>query len=159
MPHTWLLFATHSLVKQLLKPKLQATSHEVPLQVAAPWGSVGHAVHLDPQVLTLLLETQAPPQLWKPLTQLASEQVPVAVSQAPVPLAKSVVQLVREAPQTVSLLASQPPLKAWKPVLQATMQVPAVTLHVEVEFGIAVQLTGGEPQAVSVFGVQPFPLT
>ena len=39
-------------------------------------------------------------------------------------------------------------------MLHVTLQVPAVTLQVEVEFAIFVQSTGGEPQAVSVLAAQ-----
>jgi hypothetical protein len=143
---------------QLLKPARQLTPQETPLHVATPLGSVsGQGEQLEPQEFRLELLTQLPLQPWKPLTQLLSEQVPVAVLQLPAPFGKAVVQLVREAPQTVSLLASQPPPKAWKPVLQVTAQVPAVTSQVDVEFAIAVQSTGGDPHALSVLAVHAPP--
>jgi hypothetical protein len=111
---------------------------------------VAHAVQLDPHEFTLLFEAQLPAQAWNPPAQLASEQVPAAVSQAPVPLGKAVVQLTRPEPHVKSVFCSHPPLKTWNPVLQVTVQVPACALQVEVEFGMRVQSTGGEPHAVSV---------
>jgi hypothetical protein len=97
---------------QALKPLKQRTSHEPPLQTGKAFGSlVVQGEQLVPQVLTLLLETQVPPQSWNPLTQPVNAQVPVAVLQTPVPLVKAWVQSVRAAPQTVLVLASHPPLK------------------------------------------------
>lgn len=112
-PHTALVSPTHAPPAQLLKPVLQRMPQEVPLQVAVPRGSVGQGVQLEPQLLTLVFETQLPLQAWYPPTQLARKHAPLVVSQAPVPFAYSVVQLVREVPQTVSVFCSQPPLKTW----------------------------------------------
>jgi hypothetical protein len=151
-PQESLLSERQAPPPQLWVPAWQVTPHEVPLQVAVPSGSPAHAEQLDPQLFTLLFETQLPPQLWKPPTQLDRKQVPSAVLQLPFPLANAMVQLVRAAPQMVSLFASQPPLKAWKPVLHVTVQVPACTLHVDVELLMRVQSTGGDPHAASTLG-------
>ena len=45
-----------------LLPVLQVRPQVVPLQVAAPFGSVGQAVQLAPQVATEVLSTQTPEQ-------------------------------------------------------------------------------------------------
>jgi hypothetical protein len=47
-----------------LEPVAQVMLQAVPLQVGVPFAVVGQAVHDVPQVAVLLLDTQAPEQMW-----------------------------------------------------------------------------------------------
>lgn len=79
--------------RQDLKPALQVALHEVPLQVAVPFVGTGHGVHDRPQLLTLLFDTQVPPQLCVP---------------------------VEHVPLHADVLEMHAPLHNLKPVLQVT---------------------------------------
>ena len=58
---------------QTTQPLLQANPQDVPLQVAvALAGGAGHGVHDVPQLLTEVLETHCPEQMWRDPSQLAA---------------------------------------------------------------------------------------
>lgn len=74
----------------------------LPSQVAVPLAGAVHAVHDDePQVLTLVLATQAVPHRWKPLLQAKPQAVPLHVAVA---LAGAVHGVVHDVPQVAGLL-------------------------------------------------------
>ena len=65
---------------QSRRPVEQVMAQLVPSQVLAPLGSVGHGVHLAPQLVSKLFDTQAPEQRWVPALHW---QLWVAMSQVP----------------------------------------------------------------------------
>jgi hypothetical protein len=54
--------ATHLPPHAIMEPELQLIPHVVPLQLAVPFGSIGHGVHDVPQLAVDMFETQAPEQ-------------------------------------------------------------------------------------------------
>ena len=77
----------------------QLTLQAVPSQVAKPLTGAGQAVHEGPHEAGLLLETQTPPQRWKPVLQAVMHAVPLQVA---TPLAGAG-QALQLAPQEVTL--------------------------------------------------------
>ena len=76
-------------------------------QLAVPLVAVGHGVHEEPQLLTLVFEEQTPLQLWYPALQVDPQEVP---SQVAAPFAGTG-QALHEVPQVAVLVfdAQLPP--------------------------------------------------
>jgi hypothetical protein len=80
----------------------QVKPHAVPSQVAVPLAGAVHAVQDDePQLLTLVLATQAVPHRWYPLLHAKPQLVPLQVAVAFAGAVHGVVQVV---PQVAGLL-------------------------------------------------------
>jgi hypothetical protein len=73
----------------------------VPSQTAAPFAGTAHAVHdAGPQFATLVFETQAVPQRWKPALHTEPHEVPLQVAVA----LAAVGHAVHEDPHVMGLL-------------------------------------------------------
>ncbi len=106
--------------------------HDTPSQVAVAFaGGAGHATHDDvPQLATLELLTQTPPQLWNPALHVKPHETPSHVADE---LAGGVHATHELVPQLfVLVLLTHTPAQLWKPALQA--QPHETPLHVTVEF-------------------------
>ena len=98
-------------------PVLHVIPQVVPLQVAVAFVGTGQAEHEEPQLATLLFETQLPLQTWYPVEHVAAtHDVP---EQAYV-VAFAVGQVAQTVPHasTPELLATHVPPQRLKPVLQ-----------------------------------------
>jgi hypothetical protein len=113
---------------QLWYPELQRTEH-VPLwQIAVPFASVGHFLHVDPQALASSSAAQVLPHWWRPVVQVKA-QVPAL--QVVVAEPSGAGHGVHEVPQEAAAVSeAQTPLQLCVPVghppqtAEASMQAP-----------------------------------
>ena len=121
------LLLTHDPL-QLWYPELQRTEHVPFWQIAVPFGSAGHCLHVDPQALASSSGAHVLPHWWRPLAQM-NAQVPLVQLVLAAPTGAG--QGVHEAPQEVAAVSeAQTPLQLCVPAGQvpqtavASMQAP-----------------------------------
>jgi hypothetical protein len=121
------LLLTH-VPLQLWYPELQRTEHAPFWQIAVPFGSAGHFMHVDPQALGSSSAAHVLPHWWRPVVQV-NPQTPLIQLVLAEPSGAG--QGVHEAPQEAGAVSeAQTPLQLCVPAGQlpqtavASMQAP-----------------------------------